>query len=213
MEMYETEEQQIEAAKKWWKQNGTSLIVGALIGLSIVGGWKFYQSEQNAHRIQASELYNTIANQVVAESTAEKLSEKKLVEIGDLLTSEYADTPYAALASLMLAKFDYEKGDVAAAISKLSWAGNNATDVETRQIAKTRLIRVYLDEGKLVEAEDLISVAHPSGFDALYAEFTGDLYIAKGDKAKAREAYDKAILLSGSDVRRLLQLKRQELGQ
>jgi len=54
MEVYETEEQQVEAVKKWWKENGTSLIIGAVIGLSAIGGWKYYQSEEEVHRIQAS---------------------------------------------------------------------------------------------------------------------------------------------------------------
>ena len=43
MEVYETEEQQVEAVKKWWKENGVSLIVGVVMGLSAIAGWKYYQ--------------------------------------------------------------------------------------------------------------------------------------------------------------------------
>jgi len=225
MEMYETEEQQIEAAKKWWKENGTSLIFGAIIGLSAVAGWKYYQNEESLHRTHASNLYNTIANGVIAESEM-ALSDKdmakdetkkemgnQIAEIGDALATSYADTPYAALASLMLAKVDYKKGNTDAAISKLSWVSNNAIDDETKQIAKTRLIRIYLDVGKLAEAETLINMSHPAEFDVMYEELKGDLYVAKNDKAKARIAYDNAILLSAGNASRWLQLKRQELGQ
>ena len=33
MEQYETEEQQVEAIKRFWKENGLSLVIGALLGL------------------------------------------------------------------------------------------------------------------------------------------------------------------------------------
>ena len=49
MSTLETEEQQVEAIKKWWQENGKSLIAGIVIGLGgIVGwqGWQTYQIEQ-----------------------------------------------------------------------------------------------------------------------------------------------------------------------
>ena len=33
MELYDTEEQQVEAIKDWWKENGKAVIFGAVIGL------------------------------------------------------------------------------------------------------------------------------------------------------------------------------------
>ena len=33
MEVYTTEEQQVEVIKEWWKENGTSVIAGTVIGL------------------------------------------------------------------------------------------------------------------------------------------------------------------------------------
>ena len=207
MEVYETEEQQVEAVKKWFKENGVSLIFGVVVGLSSVGGWKYYQEEQNTHSVQASEIFVSLSNQILEGKDAAAFSEH-----AEELANNYSDTPYAALASLMLAKHDYENGKTQAAISKLSWASKNAQDVETQHVAKTRLIRVYLSEDMFEEAEALLNMQHPESFDVSYEELKGDLLVDKNELAEARAAYDKAILLSGADVSPLLQLKRQQLG-
>ncbi|PAR85254.1 YfgM family protein, partial [Vibrio cholerae] len=43
MELYDTEEQQVEAIKDWWKENGKAVIFGAVIGLGGLFGWRYYQ--------------------------------------------------------------------------------------------------------------------------------------------------------------------------
>lgn len=207
MEFYETEEQQIEAVKKWWKANGTSLIFGAAIGLSAVAGWKYYLADQNTHKLEASDMYVALVNQVAANKAGVDLNPQV-----DQLAINYADTPYAALASLMLAKYDYENGKTKAAISKLSWARKNAIDIETKQVATTRLIRVYISENMFDEAQELLNMPHPDSFDASYEELKGDLFIDKKEIASARTAYDKAIELSGANATNWLRLKRQNLG-
>ena len=208
MEVYETEEQQVEAVKKWFKENGASLILGLAVGLSAVGGWKYYQTEQNTHSTQASDMYISLINQMDAENGKGDFNAQV-----DQLATDFSDTPYAALASLILAKHDYENGNALAAISKLSWASKNANDVETQQVAQTRLIRVYLSEDMYDEAEALLNMPHPESFDASYEELKGDLFVDKNELADARVAYDKAIALSGENVNGWLQTKRQQLGQ
>ena len=207
MEVYETEEQQVEAVKKWFKENGISLVMGLVIGLSGITGWKFYQEEQHSHNVQASDLYMSLVNQMESSKGEADLS----AEV-DFLAAKYSDTPYAALATLMLAKNDYEKGEIQAAISKLSWASKNASDIETQQVAQTRLIRVHLSESMFDEAEVLLNMPHPESFDASYEELRGDLLVAKNELAGARVAYDKAIASTDGSVNRWLQTKREQLG-
>ncbi|MEW8396328.1 MAG: tetratricopeptide repeat protein, partial [Candidatus Thiodiazotropha sp.] len=40
MSEYQTEEEQVEAIKRWWKENGTSVIAGLVIGLGGIFGWQ-----------------------------------------------------------------------------------------------------------------------------------------------------------------------------
>ena len=54
MNEYETEEQQVAALKTWWKENGTSLIVGLFVGVSALFGWRYYAEQNNAKAVQAT---------------------------------------------------------------------------------------------------------------------------------------------------------------
>ena len=38
MSSYLSEEEQVEALKKWWKDNGTSVIAGVVLGFGIIFG-------------------------------------------------------------------------------------------------------------------------------------------------------------------------------
>jgi predicted negative regulator of RcsB-dependent stress response len=37
---YETDDEKVEAIKKWWKDNGISVATGVVIGLAVVFGWR-----------------------------------------------------------------------------------------------------------------------------------------------------------------------------
>ena len=36
---YSTDDEKVEAIKTWWKQNGLSILAGALIGLGGIAAW------------------------------------------------------------------------------------------------------------------------------------------------------------------------------
>ena len=207
MNEYETEEQQVEALKKWWKENGTSLIVGLFVGVSVLFGWRYYMGQKNVHSLQASDMYMLVMNNV-----ALKTIDDKTIDLNNQLINDYADTPYAALSSLALAKFEYEKGDVEAAVTQLELAKKHANDDVTKQIANLRLASLLIEQKKYDDASSLLNMTHDAVYDAQYEELKGDLFMAKGDTAQARIAYDKAIELQGLDASKWLKLKRQNLG-
>lgn len=57
MEAYETEEQQVEAIKSWWKENGKAVVIGGVVGIGAILGWKYYQSSQITAKETASAAY------------------------------------------------------------------------------------------------------------------------------------------------------------
>ncbi|NOQ87347.1 MAG: tetratricopeptide repeat protein [Gammaproteobacteria bacterium] len=205
---YETEEQQVEALKKWWKENGTSLIVGLFVGVSALFGWRYYTEQNNAHAVYASDLYMQ-----VMQSAAIQTVDDKTIDIHNQLINEFSDTPYAALASLALAKTEYEKDNVDGAVAQLELAIKHANDDITKQIASLRLVSIYLEQKKYDEAMSYLNMKHDAAYDAQYEELKGDVYSAKGDNAQARMAYDNAINLQGVAASKWLMLKRQNLGQ
>jgi predicted negative regulator of RcsB-dependent stress response len=207
MNEYETEEQQVEALKNWWKENGTSLIVGLFVGVSALFGWRYYVEQNNVHLVQASDLYMQ-----VMQSAALKTVDDKTIDLHNQLINEYSDTPYASLASLVLAKSEYEKDNVEAAVAQLELALKHANDDITKQIANLRLASVFIEQKKYEAASTQLNMSHDPTYDAQYEELKGDLFLAKGDTAQARIAYDKAINLHGMSANKWLKLKRQNLG-
>ncbi|HID00266.1 MAG TPA: tetratricopeptide repeat protein, partial [Piscirickettsiaceae bacterium] len=39
MSRYETDEEQWEAIKQWWKENGKLIVLAAIVGVGAVTGW------------------------------------------------------------------------------------------------------------------------------------------------------------------------------
>ena len=207
MDNYETEEQQVEALKKWWKENSTSLIFGLLVGVTALFGWRYYIDHKHVHSVQASDMYMQ-----VLQGASLNTPDDSTLDIHNGLLNEYSDTPYAALASLVLARSEYEKNNVDAAAAQLELAVKHASDEEIKQVANLRLISIYIEQKKFDEASAALNTPHQAAFDAQYEELKGDLYVAMGDKAQARIAYDKAIELQGFSASKWLKLKRQDLG-
>jgi predicted negative regulator of RcsB-dependent stress response len=137
----------------------------------------------------------------------------KTIDIHNQLINKYADTPYAALSALALAKSEYEKDNIEAATAQLELAKKYADDEVIIQTANLRLVSIYIEQGKYEEASTLLNASHDKAYDAHYEELRGDLHMAKGEKAQARMAYDKAIDLQGVAASKWLKLKRQNLGE
>jgi predicted negative regulator of RcsB-dependent stress response len=203
--MYETEEQQVEALKRWWKSNATSIIAGVVIGLGGVFGWRAWVQHRDDVAAQASNVFDQLA---VSVETGNADSARQQSE---LLQREYGSTPYPAFAQLLLARLKYEQGDAAGAAKVLEEVVAHSPDPALKTVAVLRLVRIHLDAGELDAAGALLR-QHPApeAFGAEYAVLEGDLARARGDTAAAREAYQKAIA-GGAGNADLIQLKLENL--
>jgi len=204
---YETEEQQVEAIKKWWKENRSLVIAGILLGATVVFGWRYYDNYQKNHAEYASDVYDSIIQTVARSQNADDLQ----IKVNELL-ADYADTPYASLSALVLAKKQLKSGDFTKAQQQLEWVVNNANQEELRHIARLRLTRLLFSGKQYDAALKLLDVDFPESFAVMYEELKGDLYVAQGEINQARAAYDKAILSSGLQAGKWLKLKRDDLG-
>jgi len=204
---YETEEQQLEAIKSWWKQNGTMVIAGIVIGLGAIFGWRYYGNMQQQHAQLASSLYDTVLQAAISNGD---LAEQQ-TRVNRML-GEFDDTPYASLAALVLAKQQLAHGEAVQARQQLEWVIKNSSRPEIQHIARLRLMRVLFASHNYDEALALANIDYPESFAPLYEELKGDLYSARGDLDKARAAYDAAILHSSGQPNRWLRLKRDDLG-
>ncbi|MEI6066843.1 MAG: tetratricopeptide repeat protein [Methylococcaceae bacterium] len=189
MEIYETEEEQLDAVKRWWKENGQSTIIGLVLGVAVILGWNYWQNLKKNQTEQASALYGQL---IQAIGTDKKDSAEKLAE---RIQSEYPKTEYAAYGVLLLAKLKVQQGDLpkAQALLKSIAAG---TDKELSNVAKIRLVRLMLASGEYEQGLQLINDVDPatsSSFSGNYDELVGDLYVALDRLDQARSAYQKAL--------------------
>ena len=184
----ETEEQQIADLKKWWSENGTSIIVGVALGLAGVFGFRAWLAYQENLAGQASTIY------AVMQQGLERDDRQLVSERADILISQYNSTPYAALAALALAKISLEEGDLDAAGGQLQWVLDNGKLDAVRDATRLRLARVLIAQQKPDEAEALLQQPRTTtAFDNLYDEVSGDIYSVRGDSTAASEAYQRAL--------------------
>ena len=206
MAQYDTEEEQLEALKEWWKENGHSVIAGIVLGAAALFGWKYWQDYQVEKAENASAIYADVR---AFDNAGEVENALKQVEV---LTTDFAGVPYASLASLDAAQALVEAGDLDAAEAQLRWAVENAKLEAVGEVARLRLAQVLIAQGRAREALAELETELPAAYTGLVEELRGDAYRAQGDLQAAREAYDRALLSAGSRSE-YLQLKRDDLGR
>lgn len=201
-----TDEQQAEALKAWWRENGKSVITGVVLGIGIIVGWqgwaKYSQQRAEAASLAFQQLLVTLNDETGA------------VAQGERLIAEYDNTPYAVMASMALAKVHLSKGETEQAVTRLEWARDHASQPGIAEIARLRLAKVKLAAGDADGALAELGQQAPVGMEAVFDEVRGDAYRSKGDFAAAAEAYDRAIGAMGpGDIQAgIVRIKRDELG-
>ncbi|MBS4096669.1 MAG: tetratricopeptide repeat protein [Sulfuricella sp.] len=209
MATYDLEEQeQIDALKTWWKQNGTMVILAATVFFAtVVGvqGWRYYQNTQSA---KASLSYG------ILQSVARGGDIKRVRDAAGQVMEQYPSTAYATRAALIVAGVNYDSGDVQSAKAQLQWAIDHTKESEVRDIARLRLAGVLLDEKKYPEAQKLMDEQSGPSFTGLFADLKGDILAAQGKATEARAAYQTAFDKSGekSQYRQIIQMKLDSLG-
>jgi predicted negative regulator of RcsB-dependent stress response len=192
------EHEQSEKVRNWLQRNAVGIIGGVLLGLALVGGWRWWQARAEGERIQAGEQYQAALKSLQAKDL--KSAQAQIVT----LKSE----PYATLAALDLAKAQVAAGQRDAAIAGLR--NVKPSDSGLAQIRSQRLARLLIDAGKGDEALQLLATAE----DTTGLEVRGDALFALGRREQAQAAYLQALTKVdvASPQRRLLELKLSEAG-
>jgi len=210
LDVTRTEEEQLEAIKKWWIENGWSIVGGIVIGLGAIFGWRSWGAYQLAKAEAASDIYTDLIVEV------RQNKNDKVRESANKLLDDYPATSYAIFASLILAKLDVEAGDPTAAIQHLQWVMDKTTRNEFKHLARLRMARVLLDDNKTDQALALLLSVNDQGeFSASYEELKGDIYTQQGDIDKARIAYQLALsgMADGQKENTFLQMKIDDIGR
>ncbi len=208
MELYETEQQQIEAVKKWLKENGKAASAGVVIGLALVFALWAWRDHEKTQAEAASVEYQRLIEDL------EQDQQEVALQRAARIQGQYARTPYAVFAALVQAKIKVDQGDNASARQYLQWAFDNADQPEIKHIARLRLARVMLERDEESAALSLIESVKGGAFAAHYEELRGDIHLALNQPAAARASYQRALaqLAPESGHKALLQMKLDDLG-
>ena len=205
MSTYQTEEEQVEAIKKWWKENGKSVIGGVVLGFAIIGGWQGWQGYQRNQGEAASAYFDSMRQAVRSGR------DDKAIEDGKRLIGDFGGSSYASFAALELARLAYQRSEKAVARDHLQWVSDSAPDPSIRELARLRLGRLLLDMQELDALQSLLGQQASAAFAGEFAALLGDYERARGNDDAAREAYQEA-LVKGVEDEELLRMKITDLG-
>lgn len=197
MEAYQTEEEQIEALKRWWEEYGRSVVFGVGMCLVLVFGWRAWQDHARQNAEAASAAYDQVQQAVQKASAqgATDLDRSTLETLAEPLLSEWSDSTYADLSRLLMAKAAVNGKELEKARDLLTTVAEQSQDEAIMHAAKQRLARVLLSLGEHDAALAQLKGADTAGsvYSAAYAEIRGDVLAAKGDIEGAKSAYERAV--------------------
>ena len=205
IEGYETEEQQVDAIKQWWKDNGNTLVIGAVVGLAGLWGWRFYNESVIEGQEKASQAYNDMLVTFEAQGT-----EAELDNVQQFIT-ENSDSNYAVLASLLLAKEAVAKQDFELAKTQLTQLQSQNSYAPLNPLINLRLARVEVELGQFDEALSTLAKITEQGFVAKAEQVKGNVYLKQGNIDNARSAFQSAIDASAGRIDPILQLQFDDL--
>lgn len=202
------EHEQSERVKQWLVKNGSNLLTGILLAVSVVFGWQWWQNHQQKKTQEAGNQYQIFL------SALEKPDLAKAVAHGEAMAINFPKTDYAFLASIRLAKLQQEQGKPEAALAALNKASTVALTDQNRELAKIRTAQMLISQGKIAEAAKLTTAMTATYYPGSLAEIRGDLALQDGDRKQAVSFYNEALLKldQGAGSRALIELKLTEAG-
>ena len=205
MEEYLSEKEQWEWVKSQVRENGPVVVLAIGVAAAGVFGWRWWQSHLDAARLEAGARYSQLVQQWERGDRSQGL-----VLLGGL-ERDHPGSPYTDQARLLAARMYVEGAELDKAAGELTTVMQQSKDPDLALVARLRLARVQIAQGKPDGAIATLNAVKPGSFTARFAETRGDAYFAKGDRAAALNEYRSAQAANlGSDAA-LLGLKIADL--
>lgn len=203
---YRTEQEQIEIFTRWWKENGRWTLAIIILGLAAYIGWAQWQHHVHQRAEEASVLYDNLLEITDADSS-------QALELAARLRNEYPDTFYGQAGLLFLAEASVKQNDLSGAEAYLDELIKKNAGDDLSYTARFRSAKVLHALGK--DEEALLRLKEPvgAGFNALFAELRGDIYMTLNQHDKARNAYQEAITAGDEDGSRQKDILEMKLSQ
>jgi predicted negative regulator of RcsB-dependent stress response len=207
-----TEKEQLEALKRWLRENGLAIVAGIAVAALGLGGYRWWQAYRDGADLAAGAMFVQMEN-----AFAQGDRTRAFILLGDL-ERQYPSSPYADQAKLASAKAFVDDNELGRAADELRDVMQHTRDPMLKPIARLRLARVQIAQHQPTEALATLNgeaaSAQATGAQAAqYAEVRGDAYYAMGRKTEALAQYRlaRAADTSGDSDSGLLDLKISDL--
>jgi len=191
LDSYRGEDEQLDALKKWWQENGSSLLISVAVALAAVVGWRSWQGAQQAQLDASSLAYQELLQAVAAaESEPDDIKIATASHLAEQIKSDYSDSGYSHFAAFFKAQQAVNDEDFALAESELRWVIEQQPLRETELTALLRLAKVVFAQDRADEALALLVREDSGAFAPAFFELRGDILLAGEDYRGAVDAYD-----------------------
>lgn len=193
MDELRSEDEQVEALRRWWSENGASTMAAIVVALAAGFGWQAWTANQQTQREQASDVYEAMIRTVKAPMGADR---DAAVELAQRLKTEFDTSTYAQFAALHLAAIAVDEGNFTDAQAQLRWVLSKADKgSDNAEVAQLRLARVLAAGGDSEEALSILADGASGPYAASYAAARGDILMSEERSDEARSAYNEALIL------------------
>jgi predicted negative regulator of RcsB-dependent stress response len=202
------EYEQGERVRAWLRNNGSSLIGGVALGLAALGGWQWWQGQQDQKLVEAAAEYQVFIKAVEAKDDA------KAGAHATSLAQAFPKSPYPVLAAMRRAEMLHSQGKDDDALKVLDGAADTKADAVLVELARLRAARLLASTGKHEDALKRLDTLGDTSFPAVAAEIRGDAEMALGRRDAARAAYEKALasLDIAAPTRPMVEMKLTDAG-
>lgn len=204
MEIYGTENEQVDAIKQFFKNYGLTIVLSIAVACGGVYGWKYWQSHKE-NRLQESATSFATVNEALTKPTPESIAaaEKFVTETNDI---------YGVLASLELAQVAIESNDLVNGERHLTAAASKVQNDAFADMLHLRLARVQLALDKTDAALLSLEQVKNKAWNGMTNYIRGDVLAKKGDNPGAAAAYRSALSDENAGaIRSLVELKLNNL--
>lgn len=210
MDTYRSDEEQIEALKSWWNDNGKAVIAAIVIGISGSLGWQWWQARAIEQANLASELYQELM-QVSQQEVQTDRTRASIDELAATLATEFKESGYTHLAALLQVKHWVNQGRVDEALASLQGIEQAvAKDPSLYALTKLRRARLQASMGQVDAALTALESLRGTEFAQAAAIAELDIYLSQEKYHEAERALDRALVLAPQDIdQRELEAKRQ----
>jgi predicted negative regulator of RcsB-dependent stress response len=180
------EQEQLDQIKHFWAKYGNAISAVLIVLFGSIAAWNGWQYWQNKQGAEAAVLFDEFER-------ASKAGEiERMQRALTDMQGQYGGTVLTAQAALLAAKTHVDRQQTEPARAALAWVAESASDDALKAIARLRLSALDIQAQAWDAALAQLAAPVPVAFAGLVADRRGDVYMAQGKAAEARQAYESA---------------------